>query len=169
MKVWNRRTKTKGKTTQKEGKTDEISQNKQQHSCSVVRRVNNNFLRNDAKPQITARIIKPAAPQLVKAHALQWRLKKQHKKETSIYPSIHPAIHHNQRYGEANFHKAAKLIEADRICFTSLHSFKMAISLPISRAFTVPHSPGSGWELARLSWMKHSNSPVLPRKPLISL
>lgn len=63
--------KNKRKTTQKEGKTDEISQNKQQDSCSVVRRVNNNFLRNDAKPQITARIIKPAAPQLVKAHALQ--------------------------------------------------------------------------------------------------
>lgn len=57
---------------------------------------------------------------------------------------IHPAIHHNRCYGEANFHKAAKLIEADQICFTSLHSFKMAISLPISRAFTVPHSPGSG-------------------------
>lgn len=87
------------------------------------------------------------------------------KKETSI----HPAIHHNRRYGEANFHKAAKLIEADQICFTSLHSFKMAISLPISRAFTVPHSPGSGWELARLSWMKHSNSPVLPWNQLISL
>lgn len=158
----------KRKTSQKEGKTDEISQNKQQHSRSVVRRVNNNFRRNDAKPQITARVIKPAAPQLVKAHVLQWRLKKQGEKR-DIHLSIHPAIHHNQRHGEANFHKAAKLIEADRICFTSLHSFKMAISLPISRAFTVPHSPGSGWELARLSWMKHSNSPVLPRKPLISL
>lgn len=92
--------------------------------------------------------------------------KKGHTKKETF---IHPASHHNRCYGEANFHKAPKLIEADQICFTSLHSFKMAISLPISRAFTVPHSPGSGWELARLSWMKHSNSPVLPWNPLISL
>lgn len=94
------------------------------------------------------------------------RKKKGHTKKETF---IHLAIHHNWCYGEANFHKAAKLIEADQICFTSLHSFKMAISLPISRAFTVPHPPGSGWELARLSWMKHSNSSVLPWNSPISL
>lgn len=53
------------------------------------------------------------------------------------------AIHQNQCYSKAKYHKASKLIEARQICFTSLHSFKMAISLPISRAFTVLHSPGS--------------------------
>ena len=123
---------------------------------------------------------KPSKPEIVShgpCHCSQWNqnwafevsecVKKKEIYKTETF--IHPAIHHNQFYGEANFHKAAKLIEADQICFTSLHSFKMAISLPISRAFTVPHSPGSGWELARLSWMKHSNSPVLPWNPLISL